>query len=81
MAHDREVVNRKHLAFAFAEPSITSQADSRAIDTAKFYQARALTLSFTAGADVKSRQVIFEQGGDVHGISVIIEGGKLYFAA
>jgi hypothetical protein len=81
MAHDREIVNRKLLAFAFAEPSITSLADNRAINTAKFYQAKTLALSSTAGADVKSRQLIYGQGGDVHGLSVFIEGGKLYFAA
>jgi len=81
MADDQEIVNRKHLAFAFAEPSITSLADSRAISTARFYQAKTLALSFTAGADVKSRQLIYEQAGDVHGLSVFIEGGKFSIAA
>ena len=43
--------------------------------------ATAFARSFNAGGDVKSRRVIREQRGDVHGFSVFIEAGKLHFAA
>jgi len=64
MARDHKIVSRSDLAFAFAVPSMTSLANSPAINTAKFHQAKTLALSLPADADAESRQVTCEQAGD-----------------
>jgi len=72
---DHKILNRSDSAFAFAVTSITPLADSPAINTAEFYQAKILALSFTVSADVEGRQVIYEQGGD--GFAFLGTGLKL----
>lgn len=37
-------------------------------------------ISFETGADVTTRQIIYEQGGATRGLNMFIEGGKLYGA-
>lgn len=42
---------------------------------------RTIGISFETGADVASRQVIFEQGGGLRGMSIYIENGEIHHAA
>ncbi len=43
------------------------------------YTQKTLLVAFETGADVTSRQVIYEQGGDVRGLNIYIESGNLHF--
>ena len=45
------------------------------------YSEKTMAVAFTAGADVTSRQVIYEQGGTVRGLSIYIEAGQIHIAA
>ena len=42
---------------------------------------RTILVAFQTGADVNTRQVIYEQGGTVNGFNFYIDGGRLYNAA
>ncbi len=42
---------------------------------------RSFFMSFETGADVTSRQVLYEEGGTVNGFNMYIEGGRLYVGA
>lgn len=42
---------------------------------------RSVMFSFGTGADVNSRQVIYEQGGQVNGFNAYIDNGNLYLGA
>lgn len=39
---------------------------------------RNVFVTFATGADVNSRQVVYEQGGTVNGFNIYIDGGQLY---
>ncbi len=45
------------------------------------YAEKTLSVAFTTGTDITSRQVIYEQGGTVRGMSIYIEGGQIHIAA
>ena len=45
------------------------------------YAAKTISVSFTTGADVTARQVLYEQGGYIRGINLFVESGRLYLAA
>ncbi len=45
------------------------------------YAQKTLAVAFTTGTDITSRQVIYEQGGTVRGMSIYIEGGQVHVAA
>lgn len=49
------------------------------INTGGPYNAKTFSLVLTAGADVTTRQVVFEEGAGVRGINITIDGGQLYF--
>lgn len=38
------------------------------------------SMQFTTGSDVNTTQIIYEQGGTIRGMNMVIEGGKLYAA-
>jgi subtilisin family serine protease len=44
------------------------------------YGAKSLSFSIEIGSDIASRQVVYEQGGVIRGLSVTIEDGALYLA-
>ncbi|GIV40545.1 MAG: hypothetical protein KatS3mg033_2345 [Thermonema sp.] len=46
-----------------------------------YYEKKALFLVVRTGADVATRQVIYEQGGGSRGLNVYIENGNIYFHA
>ena len=52
-----------------------------AINNGGPYGEKTLAVAFTTGADVTTRQVIYEQGGTVRGMSIYIEGGQIHIAA
>ncbi|MCG8698433.1 MAG: hypothetical protein MI922_10300, partial [Bacteroidales bacterium] len=54
--------------------------DDGDINTASYSQ-KTISIAFRTGADVNTRQVIYEQGGGGNGINIYIEGGELYFSA
>ena|GEM_PF-5883335 len=53
-------------------------ADSKDINTSGPYSGKTLVVVFKTGGDITGRQVIWEQGGAVRGLSVYIDGGSLY---
>jgi outer membrane protein assembly factor BamB len=53
-------------------------ADSRDINTGGPYSGKTLVVIFKAGSDISTRQVIWEQGGAVRGLSFYLDSGKLY---
>lgn len=40
---------------------------------------RTIALNFETGANVTTTQVLFEEGGNVHGLNAYVQGGQLYF--
>lgn len=42
---------------------------------------KTFAISFETGADVNSRQIIYEQGGNVRGLNIFVENGSLRFGA
>ena len=67
------------IAFDISNPQ-SSLADSDAINTASSYSEKTFGANFTTGADVTSRQVIYEQGGGTRGFNIHIENGELVYA-
>jgi hypothetical protein len=53
-------------------------ADSGDINTGGPYSGKTLVVVFKTGSDVDSRQVIWEQGGGVRGLSFYLDSGNLY---
>ncbi len=53
-------------------------ADDADFNTGGPYTVKTLIASFETGADITSRQVIYEQGGTGRGLNIYIEGGQLY---
>lgn len=45
------------------------------------FTGKTLTFAIEAGADVTSRQVLYEQGGTARGISIVVEGGEVIMTA
>ena len=45
------------------------------------FEAKTLSLAFRPGADVESRQVIYEQGGAAQGLNVYLENGEVHVSA
>ena len=56
----------------------TKLSNSADLNTGKSYAEKTLAVSFTAGEDITSRQVIYEQGGSWRGINMYIENGQLH---
>ncbi len=42
------------------------------------YTAKSYAIAFKTGSDVSTRQLIYEQGGNVNGMNLYIDGSKLY---
>ncbi|MEM9838264.1 MAG: flagellin [Pseudomonadota bacterium] len=42
---------------------------------------KTFAISFETGADINSRQIIYEQGGNVRGLNIFVENGNLAFGA
>ena len=55
-------------------------SDHVALNTGRPYTGKTLTLALETGADVNSRQVLWEQGGGSRGLAVYIDAGEVYFA-
>ena len=53
-------------------------ADSAALNTGGPYDGKTLTFAFETGADVASRQVLYEQGGSSRGLNTYVDGGQMY---
>lgn len=51
-------------------------ADAPDLNLADASAARTLSLVFTAGADITTRQVLYEEGGSVRGLNLFIENGQ-----
>ena len=65
-------------AFDGSMPSTVADAPEINLDSAT---GKTIALAFETGADVTARQVLFEQGGGLRGISIFIENGELHHAA
>ena len=65
-------------AFDGSLPSTVADAPEINLESAT---EKTIALAFETGADVTSRQVLFEQGGGLRGISIFIENGELHHAA
>ncbi len=68
------------LAFALDPVTVDTLPSSAAINLGTFDE-KTLSVSFETGADVQSRQVIYEQGAGGRGLNVFVDGGKVYLAA
>lgn len=66
--------------FALSPVNVNTVADSNNINLAVETD-RTIGIAFQTGVDVTTRQVLFEQGGGLRGMSVYIENGKLHHAA
>jgi subtilisin family serine protease len=55
-------------------------ADDSDLNTGSSYTGKTLTFTLETGADVDSRQMLFEQGGSWRGLSVYVEGGEIVMA-
>jgi len=53
-------------------------ADDATLNTGGPYSAKTLMMAFRTSSDVTSRQVLYEQGGELRGISLYIDQGQLY---
>ena len=53
-------------------------ANSNDINTGGPFPQRTIHIEFTPN-DINSRQMIFEEGGNVRGLNIYIDGGELYF--
>jgi hypothetical protein len=53
--------------------------DNGSINTSTFFTQKSIWITFTTGADVTNRQMIYEQGGGTRGISVYIENSEIYY--
>ncbi len=43
------------------------------------FSKRTFALAITTGADINSRQVIYEEGGSIRGLNIYIDNGSIYF--
>lgn len=55
-------------------------ASNNDLDNNGPYAARTISLVFTTGADITTRQVVYEEGGGTRGLNVYIYNGNLYMA-
>jgi hypothetical protein len=53
-------------------------ADAADLNIGGPYTGKTLTFAFTTGADVSSRQVLYEEGGTSRGLNLYLDKGKLY---
>lgn len=51
------------------------------INNAGPYTERTTILAFRTGTDITTRQILYEQGGNVRGLNIYIFGGELYMGA
>lgn len=45
------------------------------------FDQKTFAISFETGANITDRQIIYEQGGNVRGLNIYVEGGQLVFGA
>ena len=60
--------------------NVNTVSDSTAINLNTYYSAKTISVAFETGANITTRQVIYEQGGGVRGLAIFVEDGKLYEA-
>ncbi|MDA0241521.1 MAG: hypothetical protein O3A84_16060 [Proteobacteria bacterium] len=53
-------------------------ADSTSLSTGGPYDGKSMVISFETGSDVTSRQVLYEQGGNLRGLNAYIDNGTLH---
>ncbi len=53
-------------------------ADAADLNTGALSLGKTLTLVFTSGGDIASRQVLYEQGGGVRGLNLYVEDGQVH---
>ncbi len=66
-------------SLTFDGSSVLGIADTTDINLSAQTQ-RSVMLSFRTGSDINTRQVLYEQGGNVNGFGIYIDGGQLYAA-
>lgn len=66
--------------FSLSPVTVNTIADSALINLNTVTQ-RTIGIAFETGADINTRQVIYEQGGGLRGLSVYIQDGKIHHAA
>ena len=69
---------KKELVFNGTSDRLDINDDAN-INTAAFYTGKHISISFTTGADVTNRQMLYEQGGGTRGLCMYIDGGQLYY--
>ncbi len=67
-------------SMTFDGGSFLQVADTASINIAVQDQ-RSVMLSFETGSDITTRQVLYEQGGNVNGFNIYIDNGRLYVGA
>jgi hypothetical protein len=56
-------------------------SDSDEVDKADFYEGKTMALALKTGADVRSTQLLWEQGNPKRGLNVYLDEGRVYFNA
>lgn len=56
-------------------------ANTSSLNSKTEYAAKTFVLCVRTGAEVSTRQVIYEQGGGMRGLNIYIEAGRVYFGA
>ena len=64
--------------FSFDGNDLIELNDSDQINTGGPYDQKTIMVSFRTSADVTTRQMIYEEGGGVRGLSIYIDNGFLY---
>ncbi|OJJ20148.1 hypothetical protein BKI52_16890 [marine bacterium AO1-C] len=75
------VINGKPALFFDGNDFMTFADDSEinSPSSPNFFERKIIVIAMRTGADVTTRQTIFEQGGGTRGLSFYIDNGELYF--
>ncbi len=66
-------------AISFGGNDYLEIGDSGFLNNGGPFSKRTFALAITTGADINSRQVIYEEGGSIRGLNIYIDNGLLYF--
>ena len=73
--------NRPVLEFNGVDDMMTIANDAFINTETTDYSQKAIMVAFQAGADVATRQVVYEQGGGGNGMNIYVESNALHFGA
>ena len=76
--YQNSVLNGKPALYFDGSNDMLTMADSDQVNIAGPYDYRTIYLAFQTGTSTMARQMIFEEGGSVRGLSIYLEGGELY---